>query len=188
MKTHRVGTFLALMILVLGTALCRAAPKPPVPDFTAGGVKDERHDWTLGPTGARGWIWAWKLEPLLPAIHQAIVEPSPSGVMFASGIRLSGLKLLAKHRVKEGIPLCLKTMDIENWGKRSRITGCLKILQSYGAAAREIMPELKQLEQQLLNHREAKGLTPQIELLRQIMADAEAATEMPELRSIELPE
>lgn len=127
-----------------------------------------------------------ELEPLLPAIHRAIVEPSPSGVMFANGIRLSGLKLLAKHRVKEGIPLCVKTMDIDGWGKRNRITGCLKILQSYGGAARQIMPELKQLEQQLLNHREAKGLTPQIELLQQIMADAEAATEMPELRSIEL--
>jgi hypothetical protein len=40
-----------------------AAPrggKPPVPDFTQGGKTDGSHDWTLGPTGARGWIYAWK--------------------------------------------------------------------------------------------------------------------------------
>ena len=36
-----------------------AAEKPPVPDLTRGGVKDTNHDWTLGPTGARGWIWGW---------------------------------------------------------------------------------------------------------------------------------
>ena len=34
--------------------------KPPVPDFTQGGKTDGSHDWTLGPTGARGWIHAWK--------------------------------------------------------------------------------------------------------------------------------
>jgi hypothetical protein len=40
-----------------------AAPrggKAPVPDFTQGGKPDGSHDWTLGPTGARGWIYAWK--------------------------------------------------------------------------------------------------------------------------------
>ena len=30
------------------------------PDFTQGGIKDESHDWTLGPTGARGWIYSAK--------------------------------------------------------------------------------------------------------------------------------
>ena len=36
---------------------CEAGKKPsPVPDLTAGGVKDDLHDWNLGPTGARGWI------------------------------------------------------------------------------------------------------------------------------------
>ena len=34
--------------------------KPPVPDFTQGGKTDGSHDWTLGSTGARGWIHAWK--------------------------------------------------------------------------------------------------------------------------------
>jgi len=29
---------------------------PSVPDLTREGVKDDSHDWNLGPTGARGWI------------------------------------------------------------------------------------------------------------------------------------
>src|SRR5512136_917743 len=39
-----------------------AAGKPPVPDLTKGGTKDNKHDWTLGPTGARGWVWAWRAQ------------------------------------------------------------------------------------------------------------------------------
>jgi Family of unknown function (DUF6288) len=27
------------------------------PDLTQGGVRDQTHDWTLGPSGARGWIY-----------------------------------------------------------------------------------------------------------------------------------
>lgn len=34
--------------------------KPPVQDFTNGGQRDSTHDWTLGPTGLRGWVWSWK--------------------------------------------------------------------------------------------------------------------------------
>jgi HEAT repeat protein len=33
--------------------------KQPPPDFTAGGKRDESHDWNLGATGARGWIYGW---------------------------------------------------------------------------------------------------------------------------------
>jgi len=33
----------------------------PVPDFTKGGKKNDRHDWNLGPTGARGWMWGMEL-------------------------------------------------------------------------------------------------------------------------------
>lgn len=52
---------LATLALVFVAAPAPAAKdKPPVPDFTKGEAKGAHHDWTLGPTGARGWIWAWK--------------------------------------------------------------------------------------------------------------------------------
>ena len=128
-----------------------------------------------------------EIKPLLPAIHRAIVEPAPSGVMFASGIRLRGLELLARHRIKEGIPLCLEVMEIEKWGKRHRITECLKTLRSYGGAAKAVLPQLRELEQRLLSHREAKGLKPQIDLVRKTIAEIEAAKGAAELRSLYLP-
>lgn len=46
----------ALLLCGIEAAVLRAeAPQPP--DLTAGGVKDESHDWLLGPTGLRGWMF-----------------------------------------------------------------------------------------------------------------------------------
>ena len=129
-----------------------------------------------------------ELEPILPAILKAIEEPAPSGVMFASGIRLRGLQLLATHRIEEGIPLCLEVMEIDKWGKRRRIVECLKILRSYGGAARPVLPELRELERQLVGHREAEGLAEQIELVRQVISEIESATTRPSLRSLNASE
>jgi len=55
-----VASLVVAIALVSGSPLV-AAP-PPVPDLTQGGKKDDAHDWTLGPTGARGWIWGRDLE------------------------------------------------------------------------------------------------------------------------------
>ena len=44
-----------------------------------------------------------QLTPILPEILQAIEVPSPSGIMFSSGIRLQGLDLLAKNKIKEAL-------------------------------------------------------------------------------------
>jgi len=125
-----------------------------------------------------------EIEPLLPAIHQAVVEPAPSGIMFASGVRLSGLEILAQHHIKEGMPLCLDVMGIDRWGKKGRISKCLKILKTYQGAAKPLLPQLQELEKQLTAHREAKGLQGEIKLLRETIAQIKTATKIPELKSI----
>ena len=125
-----------------------------------------------------------EIKPLLPAIRQAIVEPAPSGEMFAAGIRLAGIDILAKHRIKEGMELCFVVMDIEQWGKGNRIPRCLKTLATYGAAAKPMLPRLRQLEKDLLVHPEAKGLQPFIDQLRSLIKDIENATGTVELRSL----
>lgn len=125
-----------------------------------------------------------EIRPLLPAIHQAIVEPAPSGIMFASGIRLSGVELLAKHRIKEGMALCLEIMEIDKWGKKDRINRGLKTLATYGAAAKPVLPQLRKLEQDLLAHREARMLKPTIEQTQALIKKIEKAMETVELRSL----
>jgi hypothetical protein len=125
-----------------------------------------------------------EIKPLLPAIHKAIVEPAPSGIMFASGIRLSGVELFAKHQIREGIPLCFHVMEIDKWGKKDRIKRCLQALASYGAAAKSILPELRKLEKDLASHREARSLKPLVEQTRNLIKNIETATGAVELRSL----
>ena len=137
--------------------------------------EDGRARGTVG--GIYGKLSYEQIEPLLPAIHEAIVKPAPSGIMFASGVRLAGLEVLAKHEIKEGIPLCLDVMEIDKWGKQDRIKQCLKILGRYGGAAKPMLPRLLQLEKDLMAHREARNLQPIIEEVRSLMKDIEKAPE-----------
>ena len=51
-----------IFLALTGLIICEAAQKPALPDLTKGGQADALHDWNLGPTGARGWIWGWNLE------------------------------------------------------------------------------------------------------------------------------
>ena len=87
-----------------------------------------------------------EIKSLLPAVHQAVIEPAPSGVMFANVIRLAGLQLLAKHRVREGIDACVKYTRTQNpWASEKRTPELMNILLSYGAHAKSTVPELKQI-------------------------------------------
>lgn len=53
---------LMLVVLLAGVPqrIDAQGTMPPAIDFTKGAVPDKTHDWTLGATGARGWMWAWR--------------------------------------------------------------------------------------------------------------------------------
>ncbi|WP_439621627.1 DUF6288 domain-containing protein [Gemmata sp.] len=88
-----------------------------------------------------------EIKPLLPAIHRAILEPAPSGEMFADTIRVEGLRLLAKHRVEEGIRACVQYARDQNpWDSQERTPELMKILLTYGTHAKAFLPELTKLE------------------------------------------
>lgn len=123
-----------------------------------------------------------ELKPLLPAIHRAIVEPAPSGEMFADGIRIRGLALFAKYRIAEGIPLCTQLIEHKRWGESRRIEQLLPILLSYGAAAKSQLPELRKLEAALSEPR-ANGKA-QLEAVRKAIAALEAATDTVPVRRL----
>ena len=56
--SHAVILFSALTLGCIDPAYgARGREKPPIPDLTQGGKKDNSHDWLLGPTGARGWMY-----------------------------------------------------------------------------------------------------------------------------------
>ena len=125
-----------------------------------------------------------EIKPLLPAIYEAIVKPAPSGEMFADGVRLAGLDLLARNHIKEGLPLCISLMEINRHAKKNRIFRCLESLARYGGAAKPLLPELRQMEKDLRAHSEAKMLKPQIDSLNAIIKNIENAPGTVELRSM----
>lgn len=89
---------------------------------------------------------AEEIKPLLPAIYQAIIEPAPSGEMFADSIRVEGLRLLAKHHIEEGISACVKYTRGQNpWASEHRTPELMEILLSYGTHAKSVIPELTQI-------------------------------------------
>jgi len=129
-----------------------------------------------------------EIEPLLPAILDAAAAPAPSGEMFADGIRLAGLEILAAHRVAEGIPACTHYLLNQNiWASQIRTPEILKILVSYGTHAKSAIPELKQAAEMF---DKGEGNFPQHMTIqkaadvRKAIEEIEAATEMPELRRL----
>ena len=103
--------------------------------------------------GALGSVYAnlsfEEIKPLLPAVHEAIVKPAPSGIMFADGIRMAGLDLLSRMRIREGMALCVEQIDPLRWGGPRRIPRCLASLKRYGGNARPLLGQLKKLQEQI---------------------------------------
>ena len=126
-----------------------------------------------------------EIKPLLPAIHRAIVEPAPSGIMFADGIRMEGLRVLAKHRVRGGIDACVKYIRTQNpWASEKRTPELMNILLSYGAHAKSAIPELKQIADSFENGEEnfpRKLSLDKAKVVRETIAAIEASDEYPEL-------
>lgn len=86
-----------------------------------------------------------ELEPLFPSILEAIEKPAPSGEMFADGVRLNGLKVLATHHIEEGMQACADYLRTQNpWASEHRTLEILEILVKYGANAQRLIPQLKE--------------------------------------------
>lgn len=129
-----------------------------------------------------------EIQPLLPAIHEAIIQPAPSGEMFADGIRVEGLRLLAEHHIEEGISaLVLYTRDQNPWESQNRTPELMKILLSYGAHAKGVIPELTKIADYF--EKEEEDFPRDLGLMkaksvRETITAIEAATDSPALRRL----
>ena len=131
---------------------------------------------------------AEEIKPLLPAILEAIETPAPSGVMFASEIRVEGLKVLAAHHIKEGMEACVDYTRTQNpWASEKRTPKIMNILLSYGTHAKAIIPDLEAVAARFDGGEPnfPKRLSQQkAALLRDTITKTKAATETPELTSL----
>ena len=126
-----------------------------------------------------------QLKPLLPAIHRAVVEPAPSGIMFADAVRMSGLELLAKHRIAEGMKACVDYIRTQNkWASEKRTPELLRILHTYGAHAKPFIPELQKIAKTFDQGEEGfpgNLSKDKARMLREAINTIEASRERPEL-------
>jgi hypothetical protein len=131
-----------------------------------------------------------EIKPLLPVIHKAIVEPAPSGIMFADEIRMSGLKLLARYRIDEGIELLVSySRDQKQHASEHRIVDVMDMLMTYGAHGKRVTSALNAVADYFEN--EEKDFPKRLSLgkakiVRETVAAIKASKEKPELISLDL--
>ena len=129
-----------------------------------------------------------EIKPLLPAIHEAIVQPAPSGEMFADGIRVEGLRLLSQHHIEEGMKaLVLYTRDQNPWESQIRTPELMKILLTYGTHAKAVIPELTRIANYF--EKDEKDFPPHLmrmkaKSVRDTITAIEASTDTPKLGRI----
>jgi hypothetical protein len=131
-----------------------------------------------------------ELRPLLPAIHRAIVEPSPSGIMFDGQIQSAGLDLFGKHHVSEGIELLADYLRLmKKHGSQTQVPRHLEMLKRYGAHAQRAIPRLEQVIDYFENDEQdfPHNLSLQkAEAVRQAIVEIRAMTDKPELIELNL--
>ena len=147
--------FFALCLSSL--AFLRAAERTPVPDLTQGGKPDQCHDWPLGPTGARGWIWGWKCQTTdaRQILITSVEKGSPADGILLNGdvilgvdgkpfesdarIRFAQAITEAETVVKHGF------LNLIRWreGKASNVVLKLEVLGSYAPTAPYNCPKSK---------------------------------------------
>ncbi len=126
-----------------------------------------------------------ELKPLLPAIRDAIKTPSPSGIMFADEIRMSGLELFSKHRINDGIELLAYYARYQkSHASENRIVKVMEMLKSYGTHAKRVIPDLEAAAKYFENEEPdfPRNLSlGKAKVVRDAIAAINASTETPEL-------
>ena len=124
------------------------------------------------------------LVELLPAIVQAIERLAPSNEMFGDGIRLAGLDLLSRLHIREGMTLCVAVMEPARWGAGKRVEPCVQYLQRYGAHAKAVLPQLREVRTQLAAAAGAKAKNEQVDRVDKCIAAIESSTVRPTVISL----
>ncbi len=129
-----------------------------------------------------------EIQPLLPSVLEAIEKPAPSGEMFADGVRLNGLKVLASHHIEEGMEACADYLRTQNpWASEHRTPEILEVFTPYGAEAQRIIPHLQEtaamFEKGETNF--PKHLSKQkAKTVREAIEKIEAAQDRPDLKRL----
>lgn len=164
MKTTII--FLAFAVALAAPGAAFAAPKGeemPNPDFTKGGTvskdKDTPHDWTLGPTGARGWIFTnnGHSGEARQILVTAVAKDSPAAAVLNTGdviLGVDGKNFAGDARIQFANAIGAAESEkgggklrLVRWraGKSEEVVVTLPVLGSYSATVPYDCPKSKRI-------------------------------------------
>jgi HEAT repeat protein len=127
---------------------------------------------------------------LAPVILAAVESPSPADTMFNNVVRMAGLKALTRYHFEEGMAAAVGLAKTQGGhGSESRTGEIMKMITTYGSAAKPQIPALRKLIASFnaeVEHGEFPGgeLNDQrVGAVEEAIKAIEAATEHPPLRS-----
>jgi len=130
---------------------CMAADLPP--DLTRGGKPDNEHRWTLGATGARGWVWGRSIaggiqsDEARQILITEVAKGSPADGVLRKGDVVTGLngqafvndarRLLAQAVTEAEKETGDGVLKLVRWraGKRENVQLKLQVLGTYAPTA-----------------------------------------------------
>ena len=131
------------------------------------------------------------VQAMAPQILEAIEKPAPADTMFNNAIRMGAFQALAKFHFKEGIAAGVRYAKTQGGhGSEKRTGEIMKYLVSYGTAAREVIPQLNELIDELNNEVKNKEFPGgaindlRVNAVKDAIKAIEESTEQPELRSV----
>ena len=131
------------------------------------------------------------VQALAPDILAAVKTLSPADRMFSNEIRMGGFKVLAKYHFKEGIEAGVDFARTQGGhGSESRTGVIMKEIMTYGSAAREAVPALRELIDFFNDQVRKRGFPGgelndrRVNAVKEAIRAIESATDHPKLRSI----
>ncbi len=119
-----------------------------------------------------------ELALLLPDIIKAVETLAPSNEMWGDDIRQGGLDVLSKHHIREGMLLCVSTIE---WRWGLDVAKRMEFLQRYGKNARTVLPDIKKLVRDLEKKEAGEKPSEERKILLKAIADIQASKNEPKL-------
>ncbi len=135
------------------------SPVAEVPDFTMGDNHEEFHDWPLGPTGIRGWIYGAKCQTTdaRQILVTAVEKDSPADGKLMAGdviLGISGTKFSDDARIQFALAIAKAEEEksggdlrLTRWraGKTDTVNLKIKVMGTYSATAPYDCPKSKRI-------------------------------------------
>jgi hypothetical protein len=112
--------------------------------------------------------------PLVAEYARKVADHKPGGHIswgYAYGIRMAGVELLSRLRIREGMPLCVDLLNEHRWGRE--FPRAARALAGYGGAAKEMLPRLEKETREITKKEGQKQSDAFEQLIAAIKADKE---------------